>query len=139
MPASVLGGVILFGIPETKDEMATGAYADERYHAVCGAHIEAGSAQGCSWSRMSAIASTPAMAIAEDRQNGDVDNDSTLEWLAKTAVSHATGRSRHRCASDMMDGRVAAIRQELDASRSSCHARHVVRGKVCVRILRTVS
>ena len=44
----------------------------------------------------------------------DVDNDKTLELLAKTALSHAQAGSDMIAPSDMMDGRVAAIRKELD-------------------------
>ena len=46
--------------------------------------------------------------------DGDVDNDATLEWLAASAVSHARAGADIVAPSDMMDGRVAAIRQALD-------------------------
>jgi porphobilinogen synthase len=49
-------------------------------------------------------------------KEGDVDNDVTLEWLAKTAVSHAAAGADIVAPSDMMDGRVAAIRKALDAA-----------------------
>src|SRR5271163_2555270 len=48
--------------------------------------------------------------------NGEVQNDSTLEWLAKTSVSHARAGADIVAPSDMMDGRVGAIRQALDAN-----------------------
>ncbi|MGD0131319.1 MAG: porphobilinogen synthase, partial [Bryobacteraceae bacterium] len=48
--------------------------------------------------------------------DGDVDNDQTLEWLAATAVSHARAGADIVAPSDMMDGRVAAMRHELDAN-----------------------
>jgi len=48
--------------------------------------------------------------------NGDVDNDITLTWLARTAVSHARAGADIVAPSDMMDGRVAAIRTALDAA-----------------------
>nr|MCU0247611.1 porphobilinogen synthase [Bryobacter sp.] len=48
--------------------------------------------------------------------NGDVDNDITLGWLAKAAVSHAKAGADIVAPSDMMDGRVAAIRSALDAA-----------------------
>jgi porphobilinogen synthase len=48
--------------------------------------------------------------------NGDVQNDPTLDWLAKTSVSHARAGSDIIAPSDMMDGRVAAIRKALDAA-----------------------
>jgi len=47
-------------------------------------------------------------------KSNDVDNDTTLEWLAKTAVSHATAGADILAPSDMMDGRVGAIRAALD-------------------------
>src|SRR5260370_13084347 len=47
--------------------------------------------------------------------NGDVDNDATLEWLAAAAVSHARAGADVVAPSDMMDGRVAAIRKALDS------------------------
>ncbi len=49
-------------------------------------------------------------------KDGDVDNDTTLEWLAKSAVSHARAGAGMVAPSDMMDGRVAAIRRALDAA-----------------------
>ena len=49
-------------------------------------------------------------------KNGDVDNDTTLDWLSKTAVSHAQAGADIVAPSDMMDGRVAAIRAGLDAA-----------------------
>ncbi|MBW2208999.1 MAG: porphobilinogen synthase, partial [Deltaproteobacteria bacterium] len=48
-------------------------------------------------------------------KDGDVDNDATLEVLARQAVSHARAGADFVAPSDMMDGRVAAIRKELDA------------------------
>jgi porphobilinogen synthase len=48
------------------------------------------------------------------KENGDVDNDPTLELLAKTALSHADAGADMVAPSDMMDGRVAAIRAKLD-------------------------
>ena len=48
--------------------------------------------------------------------DGEVQNDPTLEWLAKAAVSHARAGADIVAPSDMMDGRVAAIRKALDAA-----------------------
>jgi porphobilinogen synthase len=110
-----IGGVILFGLPESKDEQASGAYADD----------------GIVQSAIRAIRrETPKLLIMTDVcnceytshghcglvRNGDVDNDATLEWLAKTAVSHARAGADLVAPSDMMDGRVGAIRKALDAS-----------------------
>ena len=49
-------------------------------------------------------------------KDGDVDNDTTLQWLAKSALSHARAGADMVAPSDMMDGRVWAIRQALDAN-----------------------
>ncbi len=110
-----IGGVILFGLPETKDDAATGAYADD----------------GIVQSAIRAIRlETPELLIMTDVCNceytshghcgfvkdGDVDNDTTLQWLAKTALSHARAGADIVAPSDMMDGRVGAIRQALDAN-----------------------
>jgi porphobilinogen synthase len=109
-----IGGVILFGLPVSKDEQASGAYADD----------------GIVQTAIRAIRrQTPSLLIMTDVcnceytshghcgviRNGDVDNDATLEWLAKTAVSHARAGADIVAPSDMMDGRVAAIRKSLDA------------------------
>ncbi len=110
-----IGGVILFGLPEHKDEMASGAYADD----------------GIVQRAIRAIRrEVPGLLIATDVCNceytshghcgfikdGDVDNDTTLQWLAKSALSHARAGADIVAPSDMMDGRVAAIRQALDAN-----------------------
>jgi porphobilinogen synthase len=108
-----IGGVILFGLPETKDETASGAYADD----------------GIVQRALRAIKrATPDLLAMTDVCNceytshghcgkivdGDVDNDETLAWLAATAVSHARAGADIVAPSDMMDGRVGAIRQALD-------------------------
>jgi porphobilinogen synthase len=110
-----IGGVILFGLPESKDEMASGAYDDN----------------GIVQRAIRAIRrEVPGLLIMTDVCNceytshghcgfvkdGDVDNDVTLQWLAKTAVSHARAGADIVAPSDMMDGRVWAIRQGLDAN-----------------------
>ena len=110
-----IGGVILFGLPETKDEMASGAYDDNGIvqRAVRALRKE-----------------TPGLLIVTDVCNceytshghcgyiieGDVDNDTTLQWLAKSALSHARAGAQIVAPSDMMDGHVWAIRQALDAN-----------------------
>jgi porphobilinogen synthase len=110
-----IGGVILFGLPETKDETASGAYADD----------------GIVQRALRAIKqTTPGLLVLTDVcnceytshghcgkiVNGDVDNDETLKWLAAAAVSHARAGADIVAPSDMMDGRVGAIRKALDAA-----------------------
>jgi len=108
-----LGGVILFGIPESKDEDATGAY----------------DADGIVQRAIRAIKrAVPELLVITDVCNceytshghcgkvvqGDVENDETLEWLAAGALSHALAGADVVAPSDMMDGRVGAIRKRLD-------------------------
>ena len=110
-----LGGVILFGIPETKDEEASGGYARD----------------GVVQQAIRAIkAAVKNLVVITDVCNceytshghcgkivdGEVANDPTLEWLANSAVSHAQAGADIVAPSDMMDGRVAAIRTALDAA-----------------------
>jgi porphobilinogen synthase len=110
-----IGGVILFGIPETKDELASGAYAND----------------GIVQQAVRALKrEVPKLLVMTDVCNceytshghcglvvdGEVQNDPTLEWLAKAAVSHARAGADVVAPSDMMDGRVAAIRKALDAA-----------------------
>jgi porphobilinogen synthase len=109
-----IGGVILFGLPDAKDESASGAYDP------------AGIVQRAVAAAKSAV---PQLLVITDVCNceytshghcgkvvdGDVDNDATLEWLAASAVSHARAGADIVAPSDMMDGRVGAIRKALDA------------------------
>jgi porphobilinogen synthase len=110
-----IGGVILFGIPETKDELASGAYDDN------------GIVQQAIRALKRAV---PKLMVVTDVcnceytshghcgwvVNGDVDNDTTLDWLARSSVSHARAGADIVAPSDMMDGRVGAIRKALDAA-----------------------
>ncbi len=110
-----LGGLLLFGIPESKDETASGAYADD---GIVQRAVRAIKRQ------------LPDLLVITDVcnceytshghcglvRNGDVDNDETLTWLAKTAVSHAAAGADVVAPSDMMDGRVDAIRKALDGA-----------------------
>lgn len=108
-----IGGVILFGIPDRKDELASENYDDNgivqrAIRAVKRAH--------------------PNLLVMTDVCNceytshghcgyvvdNDVDNDITLEWLAKCAVTHARAGADVVAPSDMMDGRVGAMRKALD-------------------------
>jgi porphobilinogen synthase len=110
-----IGGVILFGLPKSKDEEASGAYDDQGIVQRAIREIKR---------------ETPDLLVITDVCNceytshghcgrvvdGDVDNDSTLEWLARGAVSHARAGADVVAPSDMMDGRVAAIRTALDGA-----------------------
>ncbi|WP_298433031.1 porphobilinogen synthase [Geobacter sp.] len=105
--------VILFGIPETKDAVGSDAYAE---HGIIQETIRALKKQ------------VPGLAVITDVcmceytdhghcgviRDGDVDNDETLELLAREALSHVRAGADMVAPSDMMDGRVMAIRETLD-------------------------
>jgi len=105
--------LLLFGIPEEKDEDGSGAWDED----------------GIVQRALRALrASNPELVLLTDvclceytshghcgvLEGVEVDNDATLELLARTAVSHASAGADAVCPSDMMDGRVAAIRGALD-------------------------
>jgi len=114
-----LGGLLLFGLPETKDEQGTGAYDDNgivqrglRALKVSGAAknlVLIGDVCLCEYTSHGHCG-----MIAETRDGWTVDNDSSLKLLARTAVSQAKAGADVVAPSDMMDGRVAAIRKALD-------------------------
>ncbi len=108
-----IGSVLLFGIPETKDEMATGAY-DE--HGIVQDAIRAIKLLDRDLVVITDVCNCEYTSHGHCGVliDGDVANDPTLELLAKTAVSHARAGADIVAPSDMMDGRVAAIREALD-------------------------
>lgn len=107
--------VILFGIPKNKDKMGSSAYDPEGVVQQAIRFIKK---------------STPELLVVTDvclceytshghcgvLVDGDVDNDRTLPLLGKTAVSHAQAGADIIAPSDMMDGRVKAIRESLDGT-----------------------
>ena len=146
-----LAGIILFGLPEKKDEVATGAWADDGIvqraaraikrevskltiigdvclceymsHGHCGVVQASHQPQS-----LGAAARNSVIAVKPDEKLNAIDaaaaklteyeivNDATLEILAKTSVSLARAGVDVIAPSDMMDGRVAAIRKGLDAA-----------------------
>jgi porphobilinogen synthase len=108
--------VILFGLPDKKDATGSRSYAED----------------GVVQRAISGIKEKlPEMVVVTDVclceytdhghcgviKNGNVDNDATLDILARQAVSHAKAGADFVAPSDMMDGRVEAIRKELDANK----------------------
>lgn len=105
--------IMLFGVPGKKDPLGTGAYAKD------------GIVQQAVKAVKNAV---PGLVVITDvclcqytdhghcgvLENGVVDNDGTLDLLARTAVSHAKAGADMVAPSDMMDGRVAEIREALD-------------------------
>jgi porphobilinogen synthase len=133
-----LGGIILFGLPEKKDEIATGAWSDDGIvqratraikqevrdlvvigdvclceymsHGHCG--IVEKKKSGATVSSSGKGSGAAAQAAAQPEY--EILNDPTLEILARTSVSLAKAGMDVIAPSDMMDGRVAAIRKGLD-------------------------
>jgi porphobilinogen synthase len=110
-----IGGVILFGIPAAKDELASGAYAED---GIVQQAVRAVKREVPKLVLMTDVCNCEYTSHGHCGLvvNGEVRNDPTLEWLAKAAVSHARAGADVVAPSDMMDGRVAAIRAALDAS-----------------------
>ncbi len=107
--------VILFGIPEHKDELGTEAYSDEGIvqHAIKAIKNRLPELQVITDVCMCEYTSHGHCGVI---RNGEVQNDETLELLAKEALSHAKAGADMVAPSDMMDGRVMAIREILDES-----------------------
>ena len=114
--------VLLFGIPEEKDEEGSGAWDDD----------------GIVQRALRALrAEAPGLTLLTDvclceytthghcgvLRDGEVANDETLELLARTAVSHVEAGADAVAPSDMMDGRVGAIREALARARRSSPTR----------------
>jgi porphobilinogen synthase len=114
-----LQAVLLFGIPEKKDEQASGAYAEDGIVQKALRVIK---------SKCPDLVTITDVCLCEYMSHGHcgvthidgnhfhVLNDETVELLAKTALSHATAGADIVAPSDMMDGRVGAIRAALDAT-----------------------
>ncbi len=108
-----IGAILLFGVPSAKDESGSGAYDDEgivqmAVRALKQAHPE--------------LLVITDVCLCEYTshghcgfiRDGEVDNDITVELLAKIAISHAEAGADAVAPSDMMDGRIGTIRFQLD-------------------------
>jgi porphobilinogen synthase len=110
-----IGGVILFGLPREKDAVGTEGYADDGVVQKATAAIRAECRE---------LVVMTDVCLCEYTDHGhcgvvkgtEVENDPTLELLARMAVSHARAGAHVVAPSDMMDGRVGAIRRALDAA-----------------------
>jgi porphobilinogen synthase len=108
-----IGAILLFGVPAAKDETGSGAYDDEgivqmAVRAVKEAHPDLTVITDVC---LCEYTSHGHCGLVRD---GEVDNDVTIELLAKTAISHAEAGADAVAPSDMMDGRVGTIRHQLD-------------------------
>jgi porphobilinogen synthase len=114
-----LGGLLLFGLPSSKDEQGTGAWEEDGIVQQALRTLRQSSAA----EELVLIADVCLCEytshghcgmVAESSTGVEIDNDSTLALLARTAVSQARAGADIVAPSDMMDGRVAAIRRGLD-------------------------
>jgi len=111
-----VGGVILFGLPDTKDATGSSAW-DEK-----GPVPSAVRALKKEFPRLVVITDVCMCEYTDHGhcgvlRDGEVDNDATLELLAREALAHAAAGADIVAPSDMMDGRVGAIRRALDDQR----------------------
>ncbi len=114
-----IGGLLLFGLPESKDERGTGAYDDDGIVQQGLRALKRSSAAN----KLVLIADVCLCEytshghcgmIVETKEGWEVENDTSLDLLAETAASLARAGADVVAPSDMMDGRVAAIRRALD-------------------------
>jgi porphobilinogen synthase len=111
--AAGVKAVLLFGIPTAKDESGSGAYDDEgvvqmAVRALKEAH------PGLTVITDVCLCEYTSHGHCGFVREGEVDNDITVELLAKVAISHAEAGADAVAPSDMMDGRVGTIRHQLD-------------------------
>ncbi|HEX4993203.1 MAG TPA: porphobilinogen synthase [Rubrobacteraceae bacterium] len=107
--------VLLFGIPEAKDEAASGAYDPEGIVQLATRAIKDAAPELIVITDVCLCEYTShGHCGVVERETGEVLNDVSLELIARTAASHAEAGADVVAPSDMMDGRVAAIRSELD-------------------------
>jgi porphobilinogen synthase len=107
--------VLLFGIPTEKDPQGSGAYDREGVVQLAVRAIKEAHPELVVITDVCMCEYTSHGHCGIVRDDGSVDNDVTLELLAKTAISHAAAGADAVAPSDMMDGRVAALRAQLDA------------------------
>ena len=114
--AAGVDSVLLFGIPAAKDEVGSGAYDEQGIVQLAIRALKQADPE------LTVIADTCLCGYTSHghcgllRDDGSVDNDRSLELLAKTALAQAAAGADAVAPSDMMDGRVGAIRAELDGA-----------------------
>src|SRR2546423_4113020 len=111
--------VLLFGIPAHKDDQASGAYDEEGVVQLATRAIKEALPDLVVITDVCLCEYTSHGHCGVVREDGQVDNDVTLELLAKTAISQAAAGADAVAPSDMMDGRVGALRTQLDAEGHS--------------------
>lgn len=120
-----LGGLLLFGLPAEKDEMGTGAWAADgvvqtalqafKQNRKLDSLIQIADVCLCEYTSHGHCGLVARDPYARDGEHFQVENDSSVALLAKAAASLAAAGADIVAPSDMMDGRVAAMRDALDA------------------------
>src|SRR3954471_6468708 len=106
--------VLLFGVPAEKDEQGSGAYDDEGVVQLAVRALKEAHPDLVVITDVCLCGYTSHGHCGVVREDGTIDNDVTLELLAKTAISHALAGADAVAPSDMMDGRIGSIRYQLD-------------------------
>jgi porphobilinogen synthase len=119
-----LGGLLLFGLPESKDEKGSGAYDENGIVQTGLRELKKSSAANkllliadvclCEYTSHGHCGIVKKTKTASGEKDYEIENDSSLRLISKTAVSLAAAGADIVAPSDMMDGRVAAIRDEMD-------------------------
>ena len=119
-----IGGLLLFGIPNEKDEVGTGAYAADGITQRAIRAIKASKSTSslvtiadvclCEYTSHGHCGIVSRNPANRDGEHFEVENDSSVALLAKTAASLAEAGADIVAPSDMMDGRIAAMREALD-------------------------
>lgn len=136
-----LRSLMLFGIPKHKDAIASEAYAPNGIVQRAIRMLKA------KWPELQVVTDVCLCEytshghcgiLKEGDTCGEVVNDPTLELLAKTALSHVEAGADMVAPSDMMDGRILAIREAAGQGRVCEYADHVLCGEIRLRVLRPV-
>jgi porphobilinogen synthase len=106
--------VMIFGVPAVKDEFGSAAYDDEGVAQLAVRAIKEAHPELLVFTDVCLCSYTSSGHCGVVRADGVIDNDVTIELLAKTAISHAAAGADAVAPSDMMDGRVGALRAQLD-------------------------
>jgi porphobilinogen synthase len=109
-----LAGVLLFGLPAHKDQHGSGAWDDDGIVQLATRAIKHAVPESLVITDVCLCEYTDHGHCGVLREDGSVDNDASVELLARTASSHARAGADIVAPSDMMDGRVRSIRDELD-------------------------
>jgi porphobilinogen synthase len=112
--AAGIGAVLLFGVPATKDEVGSGAYDDEGIVQMAVRALKEAHPDLTVITDVCLCEYTSHGHCGIVGPSGEVENDISVELLAKTAISHAEAGADAVAPSDMMDGRIGSVRFQMD-------------------------